>query len=59
MAGPRTGKLNTYSSKQMPIVKEHAPKKMMLNRLAKRLKAIPKPSPNNPVVKGKMTSSLG
>ena len=58
-AGPRTGKWKTYSRLIIPIVKRAAPNEMMLNLFLKKKKAAPIPIPNNPVVKGKTTSSLG
>ncbi len=59
MAGPRTGKSKTYSRLIIPIVKRMAPREIMLNLFLKKEKAAPIPIPNNPVVKGKTTSSLG
>lgn len=58
-AEPRTGKWKTYSRLMIPIVKRIAPIEIMLNLFLKKEKAAPIPIPNNPVVKGKMASSLG
>ena len=59
MAGPSTGKWKTNSRLIIPIVKRMAPIKIMLNLFSKKENAAPIPIPNNPVVNGKMTSSLG
>lgn len=53
------GNLKTYNRLIIPTVKRMAPVKIILNLFLKKDKAAPIPIPNSPVVKGKMTSSLG
>ena len=43
----------------IPIVKTMAPMEIMPNLFFKKEKPAPMPIPNNPVVKGNTTSSLG
>lgn len=57
--GPKTGKRKIYKRLIIPRIKGMAPETMILILFLKKEKAAPMPSPNNPVVKGNMISSVG
>lgn len=58
-SGPNTGNWKMYSRLIIPNVNRIAPETIILILLLKSEKAVPIPSPNSPVKKGKIMSSVG
>lgn len=58
-AGPKIGKRKINNRIIIPPINRIVPIKIMLNLFLKKQKDVPMPSPNNPVVKGNIISSVG